>query len=346
MRVLIVKMSSMGDVIHTLPALTDAGCAIKDITFDWVVEENFQEIPAWHPLVKRTIPISLRRWRKNLFSKTTRDEWRLLKNSLRENTYDLIIDAQGLLKSAVISRLAKGTRVGLDRESARESFAAYFYQKKIAVEKKQHAITRIRSLFAQALGYQIPETVPEYGLDRNQFRNTNANTNNLVFLHGTTWPTKHWPENYWKTLAKLAAAEGHNIQLAWGNEQEHERAKQIAAVCPQVEVLPKMNLSDMASVLATAQAVVSVDTGLGHLAAALDVPMISLYGPTDPELTGMLGRSQKQLRANFPCSPCLSRDCIFKNAAAYQEQPPCFTTLPPELVWNEVKKLFYRSSDK
>lgn len=332
MRVLIIKMSSMGDVIHTLPALTDAGRAIKDIQFDWVVEENFQEIPRWHPLVRDTFPIALRRWRKNIFSAQTRREWKAFKDKVRENKYDLIIDAQGLLKSALVSRMVKGTRVGLDYHSAREPLASFFYQRKYLVKKKQHAVTRLRQLFSQALGYSLPESVPDYGVDRNSFRGMNSQENYLVFLHGTTWQTKHWPEEYWMTLATMAAQNGYRIKLPWGNANEQERAQRIAANCDAVEVLPKSSLREMAGILASAKAVVAVDTGLCHLAAALDVPTISLYGPTNSKLTGALGHSQIHLQADFSCSPCLSRECHFQGAANFAVQPPCFTTLSPAMV--------------
>lgn len=333
MRVLLIKMSSMGDVIHTLPALTDAGAHIKDITFDWVVEENFAEIPAWHPLVNKVLPIALRRWRKNIFATETRAQWKAFKNILQQTNYDLILDAQGLLKSACVASFAKGKRVGLNFHSAREPLASLFYQNKYPVEKKQHAINRTRRLFSQALGYAFLDSVPDYGVDRTKLTNGTSNEDYLLFLHGTTWSTKHWPETYWIELAKLAAENNYRIKLPWGNPEEKARAERIAANCVTAEVLPKLKIQEMVKVLAGAKAIVAVDTGLGHLAAALDVPTVSLYGPTDPVLTGTLGASQKHLVANFPCSPCLSRECIFKDRASYAVQPPCFSTLPPEKVW-------------
>jgi heptosyltransferase-1 len=340
MRVLIIKMSSMGDVIHTLPALTDAVKAIKDITFDWVVEENFQEIPLWHPQVNAVIPIALRRWRKKIFSADTRREFKQFVKKLREQKYDLIIDAQGLLKSAVVARIAKGVVAGPDSSCARDPLSAIFYQKKYTIGKVKttHAVTRARQLFSRCLGYELPDSVADYGVDRDKFRHAIQNEF-LVFLHGTTWATKHWPENYWIELAKMAVKKGYAIKVPWGTTLEHERALRMAAACDKVEVLPKLNLKEIASVLASAKAIVSVDTGLGHLAAALDVPTVSLYGPTDPELTGALGRSQILLKTPFSCSPCFNRECTFVDAKSYAEQPPCFTTLPPAFVWNEVEKL-------
>lgn len=338
MRVLIVKTSSMGDVIHTLPALTDASQFIPGIQFDWVVEENFAEIPAWHPRVNQVIPMAWRRWRKSLFSRETRAEIKAFRHKIREQRYDLIIDAQGLVKSAIFSCFAKGKRCGLDFGSARESFASLFYHRHCKVLFEQHAVIRARSLFSQALGYELPQTIADYGIDRTRFAN-NAETPYLVFLHGTTWTTKHWPEENWMALAQIAGAAGFKIKLSWGNAAEQERALRIAAFCQQVEVLPRQSLIGMASVLAGAKAIVSVDTGLGHLAAALDVPTVSLYGPTDPALTGALGRSQVHMAATLPpCAPCFQKECTYQETSALK--PACLASLLPASVWAALSTLF------
>lgn len=338
MRILIVKTSSLGDVIHTLPALTDAGKNISSLTIDWVVEENFAEIPAWHPLVNHVIPVAIRRWRKNIFSVKTWSQFYQFRRLLREKQYDLIIDAQGLLKSAMVTRMARGVCCGLDRKSARGSWAACFYQKTFFVDQQQHAVTRMRQLFSQALGYVLPNTVPDYGVDRNIFSPHQPSAKYLVFLHGTTWPTKHWPEAYWVALATLANQANFSVKLPWGNLLEQERAQRIAAQCPQVEVLPKLDLTSMATVLANATAIAAVDTGLGHLAAALDVPTVSIYGPTNPLLTGAMGQSQQHLAAQFPCAPCLNRECThFAYTSKQLSYPPCFTSISPESVWAMLK---------
>ena len=197
MRALIIKTSSMGDVIHTLPALTDAGSALSDVRFDWVVEENFAEIPRWHPLVENVIPVALRRWRKAIFSAQTRAEWREFRGQLSAKKYDIIIDAQGLWKSALLARLAKGPRAGFDWPSARDSFASLLYQYKYTAGWDLHAITRLRSLFSQVFHYALPSSVADYGIERRRFITVPSAQKYLVFLHGTTWPTKHWPEAYW-----------------------------------------------------------------------------------------------------------------------------------------------------
>jgi heptosyltransferase-1 len=344
MRVLIIKTSSMGDVIHTLPALTDAGNNIPGIQFDWVVEESFAEIPNWHPLVNKVIPVALRRWRKSIFSSQTRQEWRAFYQALRSTRYDLIIDAQGLLKSAALTWLAKGTRCGLNWDSAREPFASLFYQQKCngGKIKGEHAVTRTRKLFSAALGYTGIEDVPDYGIDREKLTAQQGDSAPyMVFLHGTTWATKHWPEAYWQELAKLVNAKGFKVKLLWGSIKEKERAERIAAN-NNVDVLPRMKLAEIAGVLAGAKAIVAVDTGLAHLAAALDVPTVSLYGPTDPLLTGALGRSQIHLSAKFSCAPCFGVQCSYRenDAAKIAVEPPCFSTVLPVDVLRELNTLF------
>lgn len=339
MRVLLVKTSSMGDLIHTLPALTDAAKAIPGIQFDWLVEDNFIDIPSWHSSVNQVIPVALRRWRKGIFSEATRSEWGKLRQQLKDQHYDLILDAQGLVKSAILTYFAHGKRAGLDWNSARESLASLAYQQKYTVNFYQHAIVRMRSLFSLALGYPLPQTLPDYGLDRRQFKTNDAAEKYIVFLHGTSFQTKLWPENYWVQLAKLAAQAGYHIKIGGGTEEELARAKRIASQCSNAEALPRLNIPDTAKVLANAQAVVAVDTGFGHLAAALDVPTVSLYGPTNPEYTGALGASSVHLAADFPCAPCLSRVCQYREPS--EESPACFTTVKPERVWAQLQKSFF-----
>lgn len=337
MHILVVKTSSLGDVIHTLPALTDAGKAIPTLKVDWVVEEAFREIPAWHPLVETVIPVAWRRWRKKITSADTWREWQHFRQLLTAKHYDLIIDAQGLLKSAVLTWMSKGKRVGLAQGSARESVASLFYQQRITVAREQHAITRLRNLFSQALAYPLPHDLPQYGIDRHHIFGTDENEQTkpyIVFLHGTTWDTKHWPEEYWIELANKVHQAGYLVKLPWGNALEKARAKRIAAACSSAEILPQLTLVKMAAVLARARACVAVDTGLGHLAAALAVPTISLYGPTNPILTGALGESQIHRQVQYPCSPCLKRICIHHvNQPSPGKPAPCFTTLQPGSIW-------------
>ncbi|QXX81943.1 lipopolysaccharide heptosyltransferase RfaC [Providencia sp. R33] len=294
MRVLLVKTSSMGDVLHSLPALTDAQQAIPNIQFDWVVEEGFAQIPIWHSAVNQVIPVAIRRWRKNWFSAPIRAERTEFRQQLQATQYDAIIDAQGLLKSAfLVTRLAHGDKHGYDRHSIREPLASFFYDHRYAISKQQHAVERIRQLFAKSLGYTCPTQQGDYAIAQHFLQSgVNNESPYVIFLHSTTRDDKHWPEENWRNLIELMAGSGVKIKLPWGAPHEQQRAERLAKGFDFVEVLPKLTLAEVAQQIANAKAVVSVDTGLSHLTAALDKPNFTLFGPTDPGLIGGYGQNQ------------------------------------------------------
>lgn len=297
MRVLLVKMSSLGDVVHTLPALTDAAEAVPGIRFDWVVEEGFAEIPGWHPAVQRTIPIALRRWRKHPLRDFSGPEWREFRRQVRGQHYDAVIDAQGLLKSALVSRLVKAPLYGLDKQSAREPLASRAYRYKINVPRDMHAVERTRMLFAKALNYPVPTNQGDYGVRANLLDEKPRRSRGLLFFHGTARVEKLWPEANWVALARIAVEAGYPVWLPWGSAGEKARAVQIAEQCEGAQVLPQLNLLGLSGLLLDASGAVAVDTGLGHLAAALDVPTVSLYGPTNMRLIGAYGRNQVHIQS-------------------------------------------------
>jgi lipopolysaccharide heptosyltransferase I len=327
--------------------------------------------------VDEVIPVALRRWRSSPWRALSDGEWRRFGRHLRARAYALVIDAQGLIKSAAITRLARGVRCGLDRRSAREPLAALAYRRTFSIPRGQHAITRLRQLFSAALGYPLSEHAPDYGLSREQFlrgargqapvllnwaligtpsaqtpsaQTPSAQTPSaqigcradespyLVFLHGTTWPTKLWPESHWQALADLAARADLRVYLPWGNDTERARAGRLAQGRSTAEVLAPMTLTDIASLLAGARGAVAVDTGLAHLAAALGTPAVTLYGATEPQLTGTWGERQLQLRAELPCAPCLSRRCVLLREHE-QRDPPCYQALSPDRVWEALSSL-------
>lgn len=298
MRLLIVKTSSLGDIIHTLPALEDARRAIPQLQCDWLAERAFAQVPTWHPAVQRVIECDLRRWRRELRATLAGGVWASFRDALRREPYDLVLDAQGLLKSALLARQARGPRAGPDWHAAREPLAALFYDRRYRVPRhgEAHAVTRSRMLFAQALGYPLPACEPDAGLPHSRFERPTLPTPWVVLLHGTTWPTKRWPTGHWQTLAQHLRTRGLTPVLPWGSEEEHAEATRIAGACEGL-VLPRLDLATLAGWIAHARCVVGVDTGLAHLAAALAVPQITLYGPTLPAMTGAVGPNQVWLRS-------------------------------------------------
>jgi heptosyltransferase-1 len=294
-------------------------------------------VPAWHPAVRRVIPVALRRWRKHSWASFKNGEIQTFIKDLRQQKYDAIIDVQGLLKSVALTILARGSkRIGLSWQSAREGLASLFYQKRVVVPWGEHAVTRARALFAKGLGYTVPDTVADYGIERESYSvrvSLQSQSPYYVFLHGTTWATKHWPEAYWIALAKNIVDAGFGIQLLWGNEAERLRADRIQCAVPKTFVAPRQyTLSEVSAVLASALGIVTVDTGLGHLAAALGVPTVALYGPSDPKQSGTMGLNQMHVAADFKCAPCFKRMCTYTGKR--QVEPACFATVTPEKVWN------------
>ena len=296
MHVLIVKTSSLGDLVHTLPAVTDATRALPGLRVDWLAEKAFAEIPTWHPAVDRVIACDLRGWRKHLWQTWRGGDWSAFTAQLRQRQYDLVIDAQSLVKSAWLAAKARGPLAGPDRAGAREPLAAWFYQRRLAVPNARdgHAVDRARLLFAKALDYAPPTTTPDFGLANTKFEAPALAQPYVVFLHATTWPTKCWPEDHWQTLGRWLVQRGLRVVLPWGNADEQAAALRIAQGCDGV-VLPKLRLTEVAGVLAGARLAVGVDTGLAHVAAAVDTPCVTLYGPTLPGLTGTVGAGQLHL---------------------------------------------------
>lgn len=285
-KLLIVKTSSLGDVVHMLPAVTDMHTRFPDWQIDWVVEENFAEIPHWHPAIHQVFPVAIRRWRKSLLVKTTRQEISTFKQQLANTQYDVILDAQGLIKSALISRWARGKRVGFDFAYAREPLASLVYQQRLAVGKNDHAIKRNRLLAAGSLDYSISDMPLDYGLQLPP--KTLPTERYIMALHGTSRVDKEWPIDQWRELVKALQEFELKVYLPWGNTRELERAKALESEYPNVQVLPKSKLTELAYYIAGAQGVIGMDTGLMHLAAALGKSGVALYPATYPALTGVL----------------------------------------------------------
>jgi lipopolysaccharide heptosyltransferase I len=338
MRFLIVRLSSMGDVVHTLPALSDAAHANPSIRFDWAVDEAFAQIPAWHRNVDNVFPIALRRWRGDLVSPGGRAEARDFLKAFRAEKYDLIVDLQGEFKSAFVARLAKGARAGYDGASAREWGAHLSYRQKYAVPKGSHSMVRMRRLLSQALSYSYDENSVDYGIERARLLPAPLKIAQpyVVLIHSTSWASKNWPEHYWRELTEKLAAAGFSIVLPWGSEAERERSLRIAENNARVIVLPQLSISEKASIIGGAAGTVGLDTGLSHIAAALGVPSVTLYGATDPNLCGTIGENQIQIVSGFECVKCHETECTFANATF---KPACFEEIRPADVWKQLQGL-------
>ncbi|MGZ8900295.1 MAG: lipopolysaccharide heptosyltransferase I, partial [Limisphaerales bacterium] len=285
MRVLLIKMSSLGDVVHALAPVTDAARAKPGIIFDWVVEEAYQEIPKWHSAVRRVIVAPLRRWRNSPIKTIRSGEWAAFRAELRSEKYDFVLDAQGLLKSAFVGRQAPAPLVGRSFSTAREPAAALFYARQIPVDLRRTEVEQVRELFAKALDYPQPTGPADFGIDRTQFGNSVPERYALL-LHGAAWESKLWPEDRWIAVGKRIKAAGLNLLLPWGSEGERQRAEKIAAAIGGT-VLPKLGVAELARTIANAEFVIGLDTGLTHIGVALGVPTIAIYGPSAPVYESM-----------------------------------------------------------
>ncbi|MEW6313070.1 MAG: lipopolysaccharide heptosyltransferase I [Pseudomonadota bacterium] len=292
MKILLVKTSSLGDVIHNLPVVSDIRRKFPQARIDWVVEENFAAVPALHPGVRNVLPVAVRRWRRNLWGGGTWHEMHAFKELLQAETYDCVIDTQGLVKSALIAGLARGVRCGYDKASARESFAARFYQRTYVVPSMQHAVERNRQLAAQALAYQV-EGGPDYGIVVDVVAPAWLPPQPYaVLLHASSGDYKLWHEESWVELGGQFARRGWACVLPWGSTAERERSTRLAGKIPGAVVAPQLDLRAVAGLLAGARAVVGVDTGLTHLAAALGVATAGIYCATNPAATGIYGAAR------------------------------------------------------
>jgi heptosyltransferase I len=291
-RVLFVKLSSLGDVIHHLPAITDLRAYRPEIVIDWAVEEAYVPLVRLHPGVARTIPVALRHLRSNLLSPAAWGALTGVRRDLQANRYDWIVDTQGLLKSVAVARLARGPLFGYDRRSIRERSAARFYDQVIAVPRNLHAVERNRRLVGAVFGYR-PDGPPEYGLRAPAIAPAWAPRHGyVVALHATSRAGKRWPDGHWISLSSRLAREGLAIVFPGGSPAERAQAAHLAAASQNAVAAPDMTLPEAAALLCQASAVVGVDTGLTHLAVALDTPTVGLYVATQPGLTGLHGSAR------------------------------------------------------
>jgi heptosyltransferase-1 len=286
--ILFVKTSSLGDIVHNGPAVSDARRALPDASIDWVVEESFAEIARLHPAVRRVIPVAVRRWRRRLYDPATWRELTAFRRALCAERYQRVIDTQGLLKSALIAASARGEKHGYDSASAREPLAARFYDVRHAVPKAMHAVERNRALACAALEVAVAGAA-EYGFAADASTVPAAGGPCVVLLTMSSRADKLWPEAQWRELIAWLGMRGLACLLPWGSAAERERCARIAQGHAHARVPERMALAELAAALAQARAVAGVDTGLTHLAVGLGAPVAGIFCGSDPALTGLYG---------------------------------------------------------
>lgn len=328
MKVLLVKTSSMGDVVHTLTAVREAKTQRPDLTIDWLVESSFADvanIAQANGDIHRVIPIQFRRWRKKKpFGLFFNADIKALKHQLRQAQYDVVLDAQGLLKSLFLARLAAVPIAGFDHSSAREGIAARFYHHVYPISKNQHAITRLRQLFAQVLKYPLLSQAPSIKRSSLKLQPT------ILLLHGTTWDNKAYPTPQWHNLAKQLSADGYKILIPHHGEAEYRVATAIADGIANAHVLPEQRIEALMPILQSAAAVVSVDTGLAHLAVYLGVPTVMLFGPTRTDLTGGIGGHTANIIGKATDTASMKRE--------YYHQPEQFAPSMQAISVTEIRE--------
>lgn len=295
-RILLVKLSSLGDVVHLLPAVTDLAEAVPGADIAWAVEPPYAELVRLHPAVGRTIPVALRALRDRPLSAAAWRSLRASRAALRASRWDYVVDAQGLVKSGCVARWARSIAFGPDRASARERLAARFYDVGIRVPRDLHAVERNRILLGAVFGY-APRTLARYGLAPPSLRPSWAPEGRYaVLLHAASRADKRWTRERWVELGRRLVADGHALVLPGGSEAERSEAARLAhSIGEGATAAPPMTLPEAASLLAHAAGVVGVDTGLTHLAVALGVPTVGIYCATSPRLTGLHGEAAVNL---------------------------------------------------
>ena len=282
---LIVRPSSLGDIVHALPIVHDLRQHRPGIAVDWVVEEPFAELVRLNKGVRRIIPVALRRWRHRVLARTTWQQLAAFRRDLARERYDAVLDLQEQVKGALLAWFARGPVHGPDRRSVREPVVTMLYRHRHRIDPQQHLIDRCRALAGKALGYE-PSGAAHFDLDAPRLDGA-PDLPYAVFVHSTSRNDKLWPEVRWKALREHAVNAGFTVVLPWGDAAGKARSERIAQGAPDSVIPPRRDLPALASLLARAIWVVGVDTGLTHLAAALGTPTVAVFTTTDPRLAGV-----------------------------------------------------------
>jgi heptosyltransferase I len=299
---LLIRISSLGDVVQTFPAATDLLRARPDVRLEWVVEEAYEPLVKLHPGVARTLPFALRRWRNNIFASRSWEEISILFHAVRLHPYEAVIDSQGLLKSLAVAKMAKGPLHGFGKRTVREPWLARFYNHTYEFPPAQHRVLHYRGLLAKIFGYE-PDAAIDYGLRAPPQPAAAKAAAYCVLLHSTARAEKLWPEAQWIALGRRLHARGLVSMLPWGNADEQARAQRLAAAIPGACLMPALSLPEAAGLLAHARCVIGVDTGLMHLAVAYAVPVVGIYLATRPGHHGPLGAGPTAVCGGMEMNP-------------------------------------------
>jgi heptosyltransferase-1 len=322
LRILIIKTSSLGDIIHSLPVLEYLRQAAPAATIDWVVDEEFVDLVSGNPLINRLLPVAFRRWKKAPFAWRTWQEIVSFIKTLRQERYDLIFDLQGNLKSGVVCAFGRApVKIGFSRAHQQERLNALFTNRKVGflpLDKNagQRYLRIVSDPFALPPESAVPHgdiyTSPDDNTYAQQIAGGAAGRPLILFHNGTTWTTKLWHAEGWKQLADalLLRYQQATILLSWGNAEERALAEAIARhIGDRAVVLEKMSLKQFVAVLKQVDLVVGGDTGPIHLAAAVGTPTVSFYRCTDGSLNGPLGKDHRIVQSPMSCTKCLYKAC-------------------------------------
>ena len=281
MSVLVVRPSSLGDIVYALALVSDLARHRPGVPVDWVAERGFVPLVTLDPRVRRVVPSGLRRWRERPFSPAHWRDARAFAQALRSERYEAILDLQEQVKGALISRVAHGVRHGFDRASAREPIATLLDDVHHAVSKDLHFVHRVRLLAASALGYEL-DTPPQWQLQPPPpADDVVPERRYAVALTATSRPDKRWADAQWSGLISRLAQVGLAVVLPWGSPEEEARCRALAAQSPSAIVPRRLSLPEAAALIARAELCIGVDTGFTHLAAALGTPTVSIFIATD-----------------------------------------------------------------
>jgi heptosyltransferase I len=289
MRVLVVRVTSMGDVVLTLPAVSDMVANVPGVQIDWLVEKPFSAIPAMHSGVDTVIPVQWRKWRTSFHLRQTRQAWGDFRAQIQANKYDMVLDFQGqIAKSVILGWQAHGPLVGFGWNGLREPLSSLFYRRKGNVERSLHLVPRSRTLAAQLCGYELPQTAPQYGLRAPTPDWVPKGSRFAVLIPGASRVEKRWPTAHWIEVGLALRAQGFALAILWGSPSELQLAQELASAC-DAEVPPFLSVAQAAGLLAASSLVVGLDTGFTHLAVAFKRPTVGIYCDFDPALAGLLG---------------------------------------------------------